>query len=577
MSKIAVIKEELKNNLPRVAFFSFILFIQCVLFNWLSFHCVIVSSLWNNFSEFAAYYLPKLSIVLFIASFLCLFKCCCVDLLCFVLMTVWMYIEILYVRSYEMFLPATSMLIANNLNGFTESLKMYMHLEDLLLVVLPLVYAFYAFFNKKKYRSYIGFIVVLCISFLINCVGLCFRYNIIAPSGCYISCVNPIANTTIRPYGGVTCMGYVRDFSPIHHLLRNCYELCLYSCNKGTDVSFSEDELAFLSNRIVTDSVSTRLVPNSSLLIILVESLEGWSITEESTPFMYSLANDSHCLFAPNIISQQRAGMSSDGQMIVMTGLLPLRESIAVFDYPFNVYPSISDVYSQAKCKTTGIFPTPMSCWNQMYMNEAYKIQQGLSCEGDYNVFAKTSELLAKSDFVLTVTISTHTPFEAYADSSNLNLPPDMPEYMRKYLRSVNYVDNKIRDLFNNMANCGLLDRYTVVITGDHTILPSDIREECRRYSTEQKMSYQVQNKSCPLIIYSPKQDKNIVVREDAYQMDIFPSILYAIGCEDYYWKGMGENLYKPINRERNCLSVSQIEVLSDKIIKKNIFKEYSE
>lgn len=59
--------------------------------------------------------------------------------------------------------------------------------------------------------------------------------------------------------------------------------------------------------------------------------------------------------------------------------------------------------------------------------------------------------------------------------------------------------------------------------------------------------------------------------------MDIFPSILYAIGCEDYYWKGMGENLYKPINRERNCLSVSQIEVLSDKIIKKNIFKEYSE
>ncbi len=57
MSKIAVIKEELKNNLPRVAFFSFILFIQCVLFNWLSFHCVIVSSLWNNFSEFAAYYL----------------------------------------------------------------------------------------------------------------------------------------------------------------------------------------------------------------------------------------------------------------------------------------------------------------------------------------------------------------------------------------------------------------------------------------------------------------------------------------------------------------------------------------
>ena len=151
MSKIAVIKEELKNNLPRVAFFSFILFIQCVLFNWLSFHCVIVSSLWNNFSEFAAYYLPKLSIVLFIASFLCLFKCCCVDLLCFVLMTVWMYIEILYVRSYEMFLPATSMLIANNLNGFTDSLKMYMHFEDLLLVVLPLVYAFYAFFNKKKY------------------------------------------------------------------------------------------------------------------------------------------------------------------------------------------------------------------------------------------------------------------------------------------------------------------------------------------------------------------------------------------------------------------------------------------
>ena len=54
--------------------FAFSLFVQCVLFHWFAFHSIMVSSFWKAPAYFWAFYLPKISISLFISSLVFLFK-----------------------------------------------------------------------------------------------------------------------------------------------------------------------------------------------------------------------------------------------------------------------------------------------------------------------------------------------------------------------------------------------------------------------------------------------------------------------------------------------------------------------
>ena len=74
--------------------------------------------------------------------------------------------------------------------------------------------------------------------------------------------------------------------------------------------------------------------------------------------------------------------------------------------------------------------------------------------------------------------------------------------------------------------------------------------------------------------MYSPDIEGNIVIEEEAYQMDIYPTILNAIGCENYYWGGFGVNLLEEDVIKERKISAEEALELSDKIHQANYFKE---
>ena len=57
------------------------------------------------------------------------------------------------------------------------------------------------------------------------------------------------------------------------------------------------------------------------------------------------LLKTTNTLFAPNITSQVKHGVSGDGQMIVNTGLLPISQGSAAAKYGNNVFPNIAHFY----------------------------------------------------------------------------------------------------------------------------------------------------------------------------------------------------------------------------------------
>ena len=117
----------------------------------------------------------------------------------------------------------------------------------------------------------------------------------------------------------------------------------------------------------------------------------------------------------------------------------------------------------------------------------------------------------------------------------------------------------------------------TIVITGDHTIFRNaNTFSDMTEYARANDINFQAGKTFTPLIIYSPNIQGNIHITDTCYQMDIFPTILHLIGCEDYYWKGFGVNLLDSVARKNRPISEQEAFILSDKIIRANWFESYT-
>lgn len=359
---------------------------------------------------------------------------------------------------------------------------------------------------------------------------------------------------------------YVYDYSVIHAFIYNIKELLSLSSDKV--------ELDNINTSLLNKPLKIYKAPNGKLLICLIESLENWVISPEITPNLYNLTNMEHTLYCTRITSQARRGTSADGQMIAVTGMLPIRGGAVCFRYPHNKFPSVFEIYK--KEPNCAFFPHNLTVWNQEEMSKAYMIDTNYVVpEYDNVLFRTVCDSARYYSNMLFITSSTHSPFTKQSDSSKLSVLDDMPKFMKAYIKSCNYMDESVKILIDHIENDPVFSDYTIVITGDHTIFQDEKRDEFVQYCKEKTLELSVEEAYCPLIVYSPKINGNINITDIVYQMDIYPTILHLIGCEDYYWKGFGVNLLDSVARKNRPITEDEAFELSDKIIRADYFRTY--
>ena len=327
-----------------------------------------------------------------------------------------------------------------------------------------------------------------------------------------------------------------------------------------------------------TETCNNHLEPTHSVIIILVESLESWVINQfidgvELTPFLNKLTSSQKVLYCDKIKSQTLAGNSGDGQMIVNSGLLPLKHGAACMSFYSNVYPNIANLYSSSYT----INPWP-HIWNQTVMSKRYGYKQLLEPAPneewqDADVLKASSMAIdnATSKFCLMgITVSMHSPFTRV--SNPLDLSNHTPDLLQKYMECVNYTDKCIEYFVSSQLNDSVRENTTIVITSDHTIFKPAMLTDNVDYATHKNLSIASKENYCPLIIYSPQIEGNVQIDELCYQMDIFPTIMHLIGCEDYYWKGFGVNLLDSVAGRNSPITEKGAYELSDKLIRSNYF-----
>lgn len=339
------------------------------------------------------------------------------------------------------------------------------------------------------------------------------------------------------------------DFSPSHTLTEG---------ERQRILAFRDRQKSLDDAHPLHDSIPDAKVRRPNLLILMVESLEAWPIGYsidgvQATPVLDSLLSQPRgSLFWSGITSQISVGTSSDGHLMTITGLLPLRDYAVSEDFATNSFPSLFDAFNRLGYYTFEITGDRPEMWNQVntYKSWGFRHYQNISdVDPERSSSWKTRDIKI-GEYVekyitsipqpwagMAVTLSLHYPYreDKLPDRTfGENAPVD--QQARNYLNIVHLDDSILGDIIAALKKAGIYDNTIIAITGDHMAMglsaahrPADIAD---------RPGY------IPLIILNAPVSS---MKEDgiAAQADIYPTLLDACGLKDYPWRGVGLSLLR--------------------------------
>jgi len=546
---------------------------QCMLFRRICFDADFIFPFWQHPTTFISTYVCPFCFPLFIASFVFLSQRRWWAIVFSFIFAIWCLANTLYFRNNNLVIDAYAISMTGNLKGFVSSVFFLLRIQDILFFIPTII--LYIFIlrmrHKQEKRLLLTFFGISTSAFLFVISALAFSsicYIISKQAKDFIKFSDSIKPSHFYPFAepDISNTYEAQMTSIFHSAVRIPFELKKKNLIKLTDKEQKEiDKLICFREETHTDN---------KLIIIIVESLESWVIQPEIMPNLYGLIQSNNTLFVPDIKSQTKAGNSADGQMIINTGLLPLNEGVACMNYAQNIYPSIMENIDGKKAT---ILPHPIDVWNQNVMSKAYHYDTTFCFEDSDKILFKNATNVLKNGYTSAqiITVSTHMPFNSFADSSKIILPNEMPKDMANYIKSFNYMDEGLQifitEISSNFSNSN------IIITADHKVFPDDSRKKMSDLCKKYNWKYNITNPHIPLIIHSPKIDKHTTIQETCYQMDIYPTILHLMECENYYWKGFGVNLLNNEATKNRSITEEKAYELSDKIIRSNYFYTYKQ
>lgn len=566
------------------ALFALIIFFKCILFQWNVYHSLAISSIIHDPLSFWSFWLPKIAIVCLITSFVFISRKYIWSIVTLFLLDIWMLANMMYLRSNGLVLDGYAFTMVNNMDGFWSSCISLLEWSDLIPVSSSFIYLIFILFLKRNLqiipRQWKTFGTVFTIALFLNWGSFVlvrqFECRFYAHGIGNLESVwksitfNPFSTQSRERMKPMNKDYAFANFSLIHGFIFDILDYI--DIQKGIKYPYqlTEEE----KNQIRPfEGLTTTIQHKNLLLILIIESLESWTIQPEIMPNLYTFIKKHPTLYVKYSKSQTVGGSSGDGQMILNTGLLPVKEGATCFRFPYIEYPSIID----RNDSSATILTHSAHCWNQSVMSDAYGYTQLIEGDWQDEILSQRVINYASRGYrtIQAITITSHIPFEHHFESK-LNVSDKMPVLMAKYCKCLNLTDEGLKDLFAAIDTLPALKNATIMITGDHSIFWGTQREDFAEFCKQNNLDWSIEMAACPVIFYSPKIKENILIEDVCYQMDIFPTLLHITDNKDYYWKGFGVNLLDSVARKNRPISEQEAFILSDKLIRANWFESYT-
>ena len=130
--------------------FALSIFAQSLLFHYLIYHEILFSSLWTHTVDFFRFYLPHISIALFLASFVFLFKNKWWMVALSVFIDVWIWANLWYFRANNILIDKYAIGMIGNLNGFWNSILALIQPVDFVFLCITISIGVLLILIKRK-------------------------------------------------------------------------------------------------------------------------------------------------------------------------------------------------------------------------------------------------------------------------------------------------------------------------------------------------------------------------------------------------------------------------------------------
>lgn len=488
-----------------------------------------------------------------------------------------------YYRTYGTIMPLSSYLMIDNLNGLGSSIFASMRWKDILQIAPSALYIILYTMGAIKrcqsiWRVNLG-IGLISLSYIIVITSLSYLAN---NSDSYASPYGLFRNEPIRAFKQLGFIHFwniqLQSFRPVSNAERE------------NAIRYLRDTYPTKHTKESTDSFQT----SKNLIVILVESFNSWTIQcsingIEITPCINQLLKDSTTIYFPNMLPQVKDGRSSDAQLLINTGLLPINSGAVSACYFTNIFPSLPKALEEKGYTSVSILCDDKTYWNQEAISQAYGINHVYDKMGVRDIYAD-EKLFSKSITILQelsqpfyaqmVTMSMHGPDYPRTNSA-LNQQEFKEQMVKDYCVATQYTDSCIGRFIEKLKETDLYSNSVIVITGDHNCVDFN--------HFEGRPTPTLSDHSIPFILLNAparSNHQNKVVG----QVDIYTTLLHCMGCQDYNWKGLGEDLFQsqisgcavyhtgevagnPLNEQAEK-ERKEIWEISDIMIRMNYFKE---
>ena len=445
-----------------------------------------------------------------------------------------------YYRNYGTLMPLASYLMVYNLKGLESSIIDSMKVNDII-VIFPsafylLIYHHCIYPRRQDIGKYLIIPLALSLSFIVG-MTLFSYIKITQTEGDR----NRFRETPVRGLKQFGIIQYWISQVKAYHPLS--------SEERRLAVTLAEKYIHESKQHVMLDSVTSS--PN--LIVIIVESLCDWPLNQlvegtEITPVINSILRDSSTIYVPNVLPQVKDGRSSDAQLLINTGLLPINTGAVSALYATNTYMSLPKALKQRGYYSASYICDDKDFWSQGTMSESFGFDVLYDNLGvPLNPVKRSDELLFNRSvhilqempqpfYAQLVTLSMHKPYTQAVEESvfeDMSFRNDEAKY---YSILTHYTDKQLGLFFDTLKKNDLFQKSIIVIVGDH--------DDCTYNKFEGREECALSDRFVPLIIVNaprrPNRDFGIIG-----QVDIYPSLLDLMNVRSYDWKGLGHSIFR--------------------------------
>ncbi len=352
----------------------------------------------------------------------------------------------------------------------------------------------------------------------------------------------------------------------------------------GYDSAYKEFREYYSIDKQYTDNEYTGIFKDKNVIVIHAESIQNYVLNlkinnKEVTPNLNRLAKEG--IYFSNFYSEESVGTSSDTEFTFNTSLMPANSGTVFKSYYDRTYNSIPKSLREQGYYTFSMHGNNCDFWI-MHINLGYNkyycytndyvidetIGLGLSDKSFFKQSVPMINNIKNTKFYgVLLMLSNHTPFsdiKEYNDfdvtNTYINLDgkkttdPFLEDtVIGNYIKSVNYADEAIGELLNDLDSNGLLDNTVIIIYGDHDAKIKQneyekyynydyktgefIDNDDPNYKVIDDFDYEI-NRKVPFIIWTKDKEFNVTNDTVMGMIDVYPTLGNMFGFKNKYALG---------------------------------------